>query len=147
MSNRIKCYTLFDITKTGIRQRSRIPEGVDNEKFIYQRNTQANLDTVLQVISLRSQPEIVSDVTKLNIKLSDFIEFGFMYEQDDETCNCWEFVFEVQHHNVFDDSELFGNLYKDCDNIPMIKVGTELSQLTNFLNSSPELKNIHFEII
>jgi hypothetical protein len=147
MSNRIKCYTLFDITKTGIRQRSKVPEGVDEDKFIYQRNTQVNLDTILQVISLRSQPELVSDITKFLINLEEFGEFGFMYQQEDELCNCWEFVFEVQHHNVFDNDELFGNLYRDCDNIPMIKVGTEFNKVINLLDSSPEFKNIHFEIL
>lgn len=147
MANRIKCYTLFDITKTGIRQRSKVPEGVDEAKFIYQRNTQVNLDTVLQVISLRSQPELVSDVIKNEIDLQEFGEFGFLYQQEEETCNCWEFVFEVQHHSVFDDIELFGHLYRDCDHIPMIKLGTEFSKLTNFLDSSVEFKNIHFVMI
>jgi hypothetical protein len=143
MTNKIKCYTLFDITKTNVRQRNKIPEGVDLKKYIYQRNTQVNLDTILQVISLRAQPEMITEVTKHTS--NDFTEFGFMFSQ--EEMNYWEFVFEVNHISVFDNEIQFGYLYLDCDNIPMVKCGTEVENITDFLNISPELKNIHFELL
>jgi len=143
MSHKIKCYTLFDITQTDIRQRSRIPEGIDLVKYVYQRNTQNNLDTILQIISLRSQPELVQSPKTLKINLNDSDWFGFLYM--DEQVNVWSFEFEVHHSNVFNDGyEEFGYLYRDCDGIPMIKCETEYNQLTNFLDINPETKNIHF---
>ena len=146
MSQRLKCYTLFDITCTGIRQRNKIPEGVDVGKFIYQRNTQNNLDTILQIISLRSQPETVSTPQQLTIDLSTFMGFGFMY--DDEAIPVWYFEFDVHHSSVFDDGvENLGYLYRDCDGIPMIKCGTEYKELSNFLDTNIETKNIYFELL
>ena len=146
MSQRIKCYTLFNITKTGIRQRTKVPEGVDVDKFILARNTQANFDTLLQVISLRSQPEIVYEPTVEKIKLYDY-EFGMFYQSEDQV-NCWNFVFEVHHLSVFDDGENeFGHLLYDCNGIPMIKTGFEFDQVIDLLSTSVENKNIHFEIL
>jgi len=146
MSQIITCYTLFNVEKTGIRQRSKIPDNVKQDEFIYKRNTQANLDTILQIISLRSQPELIKDPYKLykNIKTS---EFGFMYEINEESTNVWTFNFEVQHASVFDNGvDKFGYLYQDCDRIPMIKCKHEHIDLSNFLDVSPELRNIYFEI-
>jgi len=145
MSHRIKCYTLFDITYTGIRQRNKIPEGVDTQKFIYQRNTQNNLDTLLQVISLRSQPEILQNPIMIEYNLEELDYFGFMYTG--ENVLVWMFEFEVHHSSVFNDGiEEFGYLYNDCDGIPMVKCNTEYDKLTNFLDINPETKNIYFEL-
>ena len=145
MSHRIKCYTLFDITHTGVRQRNKIPEGVDTQKFIYQRNTQNNLDTLLQVISLRSQPEILQNPTMSKYNLEELDYFGFMYTG--ENVLVWMFEFEVHHSSVFNDGiEEFGHLYNDCDGIPMIKCNTEYDKLTNFLDINTETKNIYFKL-
>lgn len=142
MPHRIRCYTLFDITKTGVTSRTKS----SNEKsWLLRRNTQCNFDTILQIVSLRSQPEVTKDPIK--IEISDPSIFGFMYDNE-KLKSCWVFEFEVQHSSVFDNyiNEL-GSLYLDCDNVPMIKCGSEDSLLTEFLDASPELKNIHFEII
>lgn len=146
MSQRIKCYTLFDITSTGVRQRNKVPDGVDIEKFMYQRNTQNNLDTILQVISLRSQPEIISNPNLIKIDLAIFEGFGFMY--DDENVPVWCFEFDVHHASVFNDGfDNLGYLHNDCDGIPMIKCGTEYQKLSNFLDTNIETKNIYFELL
>lgn len=142
----IRCQTLFNVQKTGIRQRSKVPDNVQMDDYIYQRNTQANLDTILQIISLRSQPELIKEPIKFfkNIKNT---EFGFMYEVNEENTNVWVFDFEVQHISVFDDGiNKFGYLYRDCDKIPMIKCKHEHTDLSNFLDVSHELRNIFFEI-
>lgn len=145
MSHKITCHIMFDITYTGIRQRSKIPEGVNIENFIYQRNTQHNFDTVLQVISLRSQPEILTYPIVNNINLNDFEYFGFMYT--DESVSVWSFDFQVQHSNVFDDgNSIFGYLYNDFNGIPLILCGKEYQKLTNFIDIYPETKNIHFTL-
>jgi hypothetical protein len=146
MGIKITCYTLFDITSTGVLNRSKPNPDVDVEKWMFERNTQCNFDTILQVISLRSQPEVLEKPQHLKIRFDEFENFGFLYQQqENETYPCWKFVFEVQHSSVFDNgiSEL-GSLYYDCDQVPMILCGTEWDKLPNFLDTTPELKNIYF---
>lgn len=141
MSHRIKCYTLFDITKTNITSRTKPDDGVEN--WLHKRNTQCNFDTILQIVSLRSQPEVTKEPYKVEI---EFDNFGSLYKEK-HVIPCWVFEFEVQHSSVFDNgSDELGALYIDCDNVPMIKTSTDIS-LSTFLNTGSELKNIHFEII
>lgn len=146
MSFRITCYTLFDITNTGVINRSRPGEDQDPEVWLNNRNRQCNFDTILQVISLRSQPEVVNKPQKIQIRFDEFENFGFLYQQEkDETYPCWKFDFDIQHPSVFHNgiTEL-GALYNDCDQVPMIHCGTEWEKLPSFLDSSPELRNIYF---
>lgn len=145
MSHKLSCYTLFDITHTGVLNRAR-PDMNSNPKiWSYQRNTQSNLDTVLQAISLRSQPEIIMYPVKETKKLKDLEYFGFLFQEDDDIVPYWYFEFTVQHPSVFEDGiSSLGHLYNDCDGVPMIKCGTEYNKLDNFLDSSPELRNIYF---
>ena len=146
--NIIVCYTLFDITQTGIRNRARPPDGNEYDVWLKQRNTQCNFDTIQQAISLRSQPEIVSLPKKIDIRFDEFQNFGFLFQQiENETYPCWTFKFTVQHSSVFDDgiTEL-GALYNDCHGVPMIKCDSQWDKLPNFLDGTNELKNIYFEI-
>lgn len=148
MSYIITCYTLFDITQTGVLNRSKPPADQDMTEWLYKRNTQCNFDTILQAISLRSQPEVLHNPKRLNIKFNEFENFGFLFEQlENETYPCWQFNFSIQHPSVFNDglSEL-GYLYNDCHNIPMVRCGTEWEKLPNFMDCTPELKNIYFEL-
>jgi hypothetical protein len=148
MSFTITCYTLFDVTSTGIVNRHRPVEDEDMTSWLYKRNTQCNFDTVLQAISLRSQPELVRKPEKMKIRF-DEAEFGFLFQQiDDEVYDCWSFDFDIQHPSVFNDgiTEL-GALYNDCDTVPMIKCGTEWDKLPAFLDTSPELRNIYFKVV
>ena len=148
MIYRISCYTLFDITQTGVLNRTKPNEGQDLNEWVIKRNTQCNFDTVLQVISLRSQPEIINMPSLIEIRFDNFENFGFLFEQiEDELYPCWTFDFDVQHPSVFDDgvTEL-GALYSDCDSVPMILCGTEWNKLPSFLDTSPELRNIFFTI-
>lgn len=148
MGTRITCYTLFDITQTGVLNRSRPGSDVNISEWTYKRNTQCNFDTILQIISLRSQPEVISNPEKIQINFDDFENFGFLYQQvEDELYNCWKFTFEIQHKNVFDnDTHELGALYYDCDQVPMINCKTEMANLSNFLDTTPELRNIYFKI-
>ena len=143
MAHRILCFTLFDITETGIANRSQ-PEG-DDKMWLQKRNTQCNFDTILQVISLRSQPEVVSKPELIQITNYDY--FGFLYKKSDIT-HCWKFDFEVQHSSVFEDGiSQLGALYNDCDKVPMILINGQTEMITSSLDISPELKNIYFEVI
>ena len=142
----ITCYTLFDITQTGVLNRHR-PANQDDTTWIHKRNTQCNLDTILQVINLRSQPEMTTNPKKSIIKFSEFTNFGYLFN-DEEEINCWSFSFMVNHSSVFNDgiTEL-GVLYDDCHDVPMIKCGTEWDKLPNKLDATDELRNIYFEIV
>lgn len=146
--HRISCYTLFDITHTGVMNRSK-PQGDDVAGWLYRRNTQCNLDTILQVISLRSQPEIIKLPHLVEFRFDEPHHFGFLYEQQEDTIyKSWKFEFEVQHTSVFDDAiNTFGALYRDCEGVPMILMEDQHSSIPKFLDISPELKNIHFEVL
>jgi len=129
---------------------NRTKPGVDEDtiEWTLKRNTQCNFDTVLQAISLRSQPEVVHDPVRIDVRFDEFQNFGFLFEQlEDEVYPCWKFEFDVQHPSVFDDgiSEL-GGLYRDCDGVPMINCGSTWDKLPGFLDSSSELRNIYFTL-
>ncbi len=148
MSFTLSCYTLFDITPTGVMQRNKPGPDEDLNEWMHNRNTQCNFDTIIQAISLRSQPDLTTPVEKIGISFDEFNGFGFLFEQEDtETYPCWKFEFEIQHASVFSDgiSEL-GALYADCEGVPMIKCGTEWSKLPAFLDTSSELRNIYFKV-
>jgi hypothetical protein len=149
MTYRIRCYTLFDITKTNIPTRKKPLNLSEDEIKLWElrRNTQCNYDTILQVVSLRSQPENMSNTTKIEINFKEFQNFGFLFEEE-ENQHCWYFEFDISHKNVFHDgiTEL-GNLDYDCHEVPIIKVGTEWDKLPAFIDTSPELRNTYFEII
>jgi len=145
MSHRIACYTLFDITQTGVMNRSK-PTEVDD--WINKRNTQCNFDTILQVISMRSQPEVIKLPTSIEMTDTEFNKFGFLYQPEEQTSYCWKFEFEIQHSSVFENGIIpLGSLYKDCDGVPMIICKNQIDDIPAFLNTSEELRNIYFEVI
>lgn len=148
MAHRMRCSTLFDITPTGVINRFK-PAGPNDLTWAYKRNTQCNFDTILQIISLRSQPEVVKSPTKLQLVNQDYDIFGFLYQTPSEDINYyWQFEFEIQHSSVFENGIIkYGALYEDCKGVPMIVCDTNINNLLSVLNISVELKNIHFEEI
>lgn len=140
---RIRCYTLFNITQTGVLNR-RIHQ--PDQDWIRRRNTQCNFDTVLQVISLRSQPEIITVPHEIEY---DFSKFGIVYHLPKlGVYPVWKFEFKVQHTSVFDNgSEELGLLYADCQDVPMVELDDQPPLLTTHLDVTPRLKNIHFEVV
>jgi hypothetical protein len=145
----ITCYTLFDITVTNVPNRQRPDIDKDPQEWYHKRKTQSNFDTIQQVISLRSQPEIIRKPSKIEIRFDKFTDFGFLFEQqEDETYPCWSFDFTVQHPSVFYDGiHDLGSLYRDCERVPMIKCHTMWDKLDNTLDSSDELRNIFFKTL
>jgi hypothetical protein len=151
MSFKLRCYTLFDITKTGNIHRKPPINGTTEQTKAWEktRNTQTNFDTIIQILSLRSQPEEITDpVQEIIVFDSSLDMFGFLFDTEDIAHSCWSFTVTIPHDKVYDDglNEL-GYLYNDCDGVPMIKIGTEWDKLPNFLDATPELKNIYFEVI
>jgi hypothetical protein len=149
MGTRIRCYTLFDITKTDITSR-RPPLDISTEKLVLwenKRNTQCNLDTIVQVISLRAQPENITSTDKITINLTEFDKFGFLIDPT-ELCDVHSFDFYVNHSGVFMENENeLGALYTDCSGVPMIKIHDRHIRLPDFLDTTPELRNIYFEVL
>jgi len=148
MSYRITCYTLFDITATGVINRPKPSNDENIIEWTIKRNQQNNLDTILQIVGLRSQPEDI--ITPENFVIENFSnhQFGFLFELNNESnVKCWKFSFVINHYGVFNDgiNEL-GELYNDCEYVPMLKVGTEWEKLPGYLDTSEELRNIYFEI-
>jgi hypothetical protein len=135
---------LFDITKTGVTTRRQSLNSIPSWEL--DRNRQCNLDTIIQVLSLRSQPENITTPEQGIIIFDETNQFGFLFEQEEEAHSYWYFDFTISYQGVFDDgiNEL-GHLYSDCEGVPMIKVGTEWDRLPEFLDISPELRNIYFE--
>ena len=137
MSDKIACYTLFDITKTNVPNRSKSPEGIEYKTWVYQRNTQINFDTIIQAVSLRSQPENISTPIQLEIK-EDYFNIG-------RPIIGWMFNFEVRSVSVYSNGndELI-YLKQDISDVPMLLCGTEYADLVNFLSIEKPTKNIHF---
>lgn len=151
MSYTLRCHTLFDITKTGVPNRRPPSDLTGSELKLWNsnRNRQSNFDTILQVVSLRSQPENISTPKKEEFKFEEFEEFGFLFDSmADQTIYKWTFEFTVNYHGVFNDGITdLGALYSDCDSVPMITGLDEWKKIPNFLDVSPELKNIYFEVL
>ena len=147
MGTNIRCYTLFDITKTDITSRRPPLDIKDASEWEHKRNTQCNLDTIVQVISLRAQPENINSVVKISVNLEEFDKFGFLINSP-EPCTIWHFDFYINHSGVFmgNDSEL-GALDVDCAGVPMIRLGDSQITLPDFLDTTPELRNIYFEVL
>ena len=62
--------------------------------------------------------------------------------------NLFEEIVDQITSEVFDNGiDELGLLFEDCDGVPMIKQGTEWEKLSTFLDTSPELKNIYFEVL
>lgn len=148
----IKCYTLYDITRTNVN-RKKFTDSVSKEE-LRQRNQQSNLETIFQIINMRSQPENISEIKKLTVKCKNIIDnydFGYLYTKNigvNKMFNIWTFTFSIEHPDVFNNGrEELGNLISDCDQVPMIIELDESFKLSRQLNISTELRNIYFEII
>lgn len=144
MSQRLICYTLFNITQTGVLNRSK-PNTSDTQDWIEKRNTQCNFDTILQVISLRSQPEVVKIPVKKELTESIINKFGYYYNLTQQDY-FYTFEFEIQHSSVFENGiQQYGALYNDCSNVPMIRCDNQHISLPEMLDITNELRNIYFE--
>jgi len=146
--NKFRCYTLFDITKSNIVSKKNVLNGSEQENDYWQnmRNTQCNFDTIIQVISLRAQPENISNPIQHDFAPQN-LDFGFLYNET-ENMSYWTFDFSVNYRSVFSDgSDDLGALYNDCISVPMIQTIKSMPQMPAFLDLSPEFRNIYFKIL
>ena len=137
---RVKCSTLFDITETGVKNRSyksKIAFKDSNGREITSdnawnraRNQQCNWETINQIISLRTLPE--------NITSPVFVE----------KTRTWYFEFDVvDPASIFRDGDPVGYLLNDCVGVPMISGLDEIAGIAStIINTGPDA-NIWFELI
>ena len=141
------CYTLVDITKTGIVSIYK-PSPiflddvgnliVDQQTWNDSRNQQRNWETAVQIISLRAQPMFLEE-SKM-IKDVDFTttKFGTEYTG---TAHVWSFNFGFENQGIPVES-----LKQDIDSIPII-IG--LNEMVDFpaktFITSSKYANVYFE--
>jgi hypothetical protein len=102
--------TLVDITATGIT-RHRTGHEV-------KRDQQRNWETVLQVIGLRSQPQLIEGPICAEFEIDETGGFGEMYFGKQRV---WIFCFGVEHEDVFlEDKDPVGGLDRDFAQVPII---------------------------
>lgn len=125
--HKIRCRTLFDITQTDVRHQysaGRLPFQdatgrtiTNHHEWMLARNQQRNWETLLQLLSLRTQPY---DVTRP----------AMMWGHD----SWWAFEFSVEHAAVLaSDARPYGQLEQDCAMVPMLIGLTEQLQITPML--------------
>lgn len=140
---KIRCTTLYDITKTDVNYRRNKLDRKAEEDI--KGSQQSNYETILQCIGIRAQPEDISIPIKKQSKI--YKCFGNQYKTND-TIPSWTFYFSIPQSGVFLlNGDNLGGLYEDCNNVPMVIGLEEWNKLSGLLNVSTEYKNIHFEII
>lgn len=121
----IVCYTLFDITPSGIKSHikalqfpttDRTGAALNNaDDWTRARNQQRNWETILQVVSLRTQPENCSDPVSF---VTDFKQTQFRVKGKGKV---WSFAFESEIDDAFEISEnAIGALELDVHQVPMV---------------------------
>lgn len=135
---KILCRTLFDCTATGVTGHMRssdLPfvdaagQTVDNQlAWNRSRNQQRNYETLIQLISLRTQP--------INVTATD------------QNQQYWQFSFETENESVYGSgTDAFENLLQDCAGVPMITNLGEQQSITAVIETSGLRQNIWFETI
>ena len=134
----IQCRTTFDITETGVTGQckpQRMPfvdragtTIADEPAWNRSRNQQRNLETISQVLQLRTQ---LFEVT------TPVVDNGY-----------WTFEFSVEFEGIYQiDRDMFGVLKQDSDGVPMLVGLDEQYTLTPMLVTSGSQQNIWFDMI
>ena len=149
---RIRCYTLFDITQTGVTNHRRVTgttdragQSIDTPAGINRsRNQQRNFETIIQLISLRIQPFEIT-VPVYGIYNMDEINLGNRYIGEQKV---WTFDFSIEGNNIFG----IGNnptqlIDEDCKHVPMILNLTETADTTAYITVDDNNRNLRFDLI
>lgn len=137
---KILCRTLFDCSYTGVTghfRPSEIPftdragqSVTDQSDWNRSRNQQRNWETLMQIVSLRTQPQ---DITVPQC-------------QD----GVWEFEFKSESEGVFavhNNNDPLAGLKLDCEGVPMMLNLQEQPQITPTITTSGDGQNIWFSTI
>jgi hypothetical protein len=135
--NIFTCYTLIDITHTGVTRST--PDPASRRS----RNQQRNYETLLQIIGLRAQPMLFEKPYKhINDKLSNY-QFGEAFTGNHTV---WVLKFSVEHPGVFaDGNSCFGLLESDLSQVPIITGLDETVELPlPIFSTKLDFKNTYF---
>ena len=142
---KVLCRTLFDCTFTGVTGHLRPQQlpfttktglTIDTpEQWNRSRNQQRNWETILQCISLKTQPIEVSEPN--------------CFSKDE--INVWQFSFQIEQLGIFDDgNDPLGLLKQDVHGVPMIVGLSETYQegfLMPYMLATGDNANIFFKLI
>ena len=137
---KILCRTLFDCSCTGVTGnfrpgelpfQDRAAQTVQSQlDWNRSRNQQRNYETLLQIFSLRTQPQNITVPVKID--------------------NAWQFEFDSESEGVFDvygNADPLAGLKLDCDGVPMVvSLGEALGTGPTICTQGPQ-QNIWFETI
>lgn len=137
---KIACKTLFDCSVTGITGHYRAAQVpfkdrasqliTDQETWNRSRNQQRNWETLLQVLGLRTQP---------NILVEPYCRDGV-----------WYFEFETASEGIYDipgNTDPVAGLLQDCSEVPMVLNLDEQNTVKPVLCISGPSQNIWFNVI
>jgi len=107
------------------------------------RNQQRNWETLIQVLSLRTQPLEINGPIDSSYELSGDSIFGEMYRG---LHTVWYFSFGVEAHSVFTKGkDTVGRLYDDFAEVPIIQGLDETARfMLPIFYPHGAIKNIHF---
>lgn len=115
-------FTLVDITATGVVR--------SNGDRDLERNQQRNFETVLQVLSLRTQPHVIKFSETIQVdehRVSQW--FGEMYHGQSHTV--WTMYFTADHPSAYDTEE--GALAGLCQDFEQVPIVTDLTETARFI--------------
>lgn len=147
---RIKAYTLLDITNTGIVRNFKkdfLPYTDKNgniinseQEWLFGRRQERNYETLLQVLSLRTQPMDIEGPIIIEDDIKKY-QFGKQYKTQHPI---WmmEFGYETVNALATDDDPI-GLLYSDCNNVPMIVNLNEGGNVSPYIDCV-DTKNTYF---
>lgn len=124
-------HTTVDITPTNVRIKN------NSDDWALQRNQQRNFDTVIQTLSLRSQPT--------NIKVGKLIDYPCLYglgKNLPELINIWEMMFDIEHEGAYGKDCVLA--LNDLNYVPILNGLTETQpSFPPVFQSSGTFKNIN----
>jgi len=127
--------TLVDITATGVTRG-------DNDSL--ERNQQRNWETVLQCISLRTQPQNIQPPTQATLADVGAADFGDFYQGEQKV---WVWTWTVEQTEVYDlPGKPMGALQQDFEQVPIVTYLTETARfMLPIFYPYGSIKNIYFK--
>ena len=126
-------FTLVDITATGVTR--------GNDEI--ERNQQRNWETVLQCMSLRTQPQ---NIKTPEVFVADVTKFGFGdFFSGEQTI--WTWYWTVEGEGIYDmPGKPLGGLQADFEQVPIVSYLTETARfMLPIFYPYGSLKNIYFK--
>lgn len=127
-------FTLVDITATGVTR------GSDSQE----RNQQRNWETVLQCMSLRTQPQNIQLPSTALFSDISIAEFGDFYSGPQQV---WTWSWTVEGEGVYDlNNKPLGGLQADFEQVPVVTYLTETARfMLPIFYPYGSIKNIYFK--